>query len=125
MTTCIKITGRMGYRWVWQLVTHDGHVADESWLFDARSECEADALKQGLPVIGLSRAARSSPAAERLKDKPWRILQDPSSRLWHWKRFDDEGNPVEASERQFLTKRECVADAVANGYTDLPKRMAK
>jgi len=42
-------------RWIWELVTPDGHVAQESKPFDDRAVCEADAKQQGLPVEGLAK----------------------------------------------------------------------
>ena len=42
-------------RWVWELVTPDGHVAHQSPPFSNREACEANAKEQDLPVEGLSR----------------------------------------------------------------------
>jgi hypothetical protein len=42
--------------WVWELVMPDGHVVQESDSFKDRADCENDAIKQGLPVEGMSRA---------------------------------------------------------------------
>ena len=47
-------------RWLWELLTPDGHVAAASEEFADRDACEADALRQGLPVKGLRRARTHS-----------------------------------------------------------------
>lgn len=41
--------------WVWELVLPDGHVAQQSELFEDRADCEKAAREQGLPIEGMSR----------------------------------------------------------------------
>ena len=53
-STHIRVSGPFLSRWVWKLVTPDGHVANQSPPFPTREACEADAKRQGLPVEGLS-----------------------------------------------------------------------
>jgi hypothetical protein len=49
--------------WVWQLVTPDGHVVQQSDSFgDDRDACEHDARRQGFPVVGLRRKRGESSA---------------------------------------------------------------
>ena len=119
-TTHIRIRSTMSGHWQWELVTGDGHVASESEKFENRQDCEADALKQALPITGLSRrkAAESAvePSTSRTTVGGWTISRDGMD-LWTWKRGATKSEPAASSTRAFLTKPECVADAEKNGYT--------
>ena len=117
ITTRVVITGITGYRWVWRLVTPDGHVANESEPFGDRASCEASALEQGLPVVGLTRAARNSPSGRVANDTPlWQFARDNNHGLWGWQRFDSAGHPIATSSERFSTQREAMEDAKLHGY---------
>jgi hypothetical protein len=99
--------------WVWELVTADGHVAQQSQEFMKRADCEADALRQGLPVQGLARILRRIRKAARIEKvgPSLMLLEDRSAGLWCWQRVNEQGKALELSTRAFLTRAECVADA--------------
>lgn len=40
---------------IWELLGSDGHVLQESPEFPSRAACVADAEKQGVPVVGMSK----------------------------------------------------------------------
>ena len=44
----------MDHRYVWELMTADGHVINASEPFDSRDECIADAAQHELPIIGVT-----------------------------------------------------------------------
>ena len=120
MTTRIRIRGKPQSQWQWELVTSDGHVANASQPFSSRAECEIDAKKQGLPVIGLARPPRASPGAAAAKKQGapvgWTISSDGDG-LWTWQHFNGGEEPVQSSRCAFLTEKECIADARKNGYS--------
>jgi len=41
-----------GPRWIWELVSQDGHVFIRSEAFNSRSECEQDATERGFMSDG-------------------------------------------------------------------------
>ena len=57
----IRVHLSMKGGWVWELVTSDGHVVQQSDSFVDRTLCEAEADQQGLPVEGLARRRARSP----------------------------------------------------------------
>ena len=112
MSNHIKIASKLGYRWAWQLITTDGHVAHESEYFQIRGECEADALAQGLPVKGLTRTAKRSPAGRVANGTALcEIRHDGIG--WIWERFSPSGDRRALAARRFLTRREALDDAEA------------
>ena len=118
-TTHVRIRSTMSGHWQWELVTGDGHVASESESFADRHDCEADALRQDLPLTGMSRrrnkkvAAR--PAAGAARGAGWSVARDGMD-LWTWTRGATESEPAASSRCSFLSKDECIADAEKHGY---------
>jgi hypothetical protein len=52
--------------WIWEHVTEDGHVVNTSPEFGSRERCEAEAVAQGLPLIGGSiKKKANAPAAAK------------------------------------------------------------
>src|SRR3954471_3289217 len=94
-TARIRIHQTMKRGWVWEFVTDDGHVAHQSEPFAEREACETDAMKQGLPVVGLRRLLkrRSKPQdnTETLSANVT-VVREHASQLWHWLRLDDVGD---------------------------------
>jgi hypothetical protein len=123
MSASIRIRGKWrsgGTYWIWELLTADGHVVNTSEPFETRDDCEADAVRQGLPCVGLAarrhRVHRTVPIT-RSPNGPSLDLSCDRSGLWHWQRLDTAGELVEKSMYAFLTKDECIADARKNGYS--------
>ncbi len=54
-TNRIRVYKDLKGMWVWDLLTPDGHVVQQSEPFEDRATCENQAKEQGLPVRGLSR----------------------------------------------------------------------
>jgi uncharacterized protein YegP (UPF0339 family) len=101
--------------WQWQLMTADGHIINTSRLYSDREQCESDALRQGLPVIGLSRA-RTRRAIRTVPIGPsWNLSCDRFG-LWHWHRLDSNLRIIETSPRAFLSEADCLRDAEDHGY---------
>ena len=119
MTNRIRIKSRIiDKAWTWELITADGHVVDESRAFEDRYECEADALRQGMPIVGLSKRSRKSPAARVANHMAtWEFVADSHKGLWRWQQFSELGEPIASSMTVFLTRSECIADARLHGYT--------
>ena len=44
--------------WHWRMLSVDGHLLNRSRDFELRTECEAEALEEELPIVGLSRRWR-------------------------------------------------------------------
>ena len=104
----------MSLRWIWQLVTADGHVAHQSEPFEDRAECEKEAKQQGLRVDGLMRVrkAKVNPKVNtRAAGSDVIVTHDRDTELWQWERVDENDNVVDSSTRSFLTEEECDADA--------------
>ncbi len=124
INTKVRIRSTLSRAWIWELVTRDGHVANASSEFATRNECEADALKQGLPVSGLRRASRVAADADARTAPPtpggWKVYKDDSD-LWYWEHADEPSGNVDNSRCAFLTREECVSDARKNGYSDEPE----
>jgi len=58
----IRVHREISGGWVWQLLTPDGHIVQQSAPFgEDRDGCEDDAKRQGFPVVGLSRKRGESP----------------------------------------------------------------
>ncbi|HUP95416.1 MAG TPA: hypothetical protein VM164_10930 [Burkholderiales bacterium] len=109
----------MSLRWIWQLVTADGHVAHQSEPFDDRAQCEKEAKQQGLRVDGLMRVrkAKVDPKVNtRAAGSDVIVTHDTDTELWQWERVDENDNVVETSTRSFLTEEECDADARTNAH---------
>jgi hypothetical protein len=103
-------------KWIWELRTADKHTVNVSDGFATRAECEADAKANGLEVAPRrGRGAQVTMTVVPVTGAPgrWSIHEDESG-LWYWKHFGEDGDA--ASKCAFLTRRECVADARANGY---------
>lgn len=119
-TTHIHIRSSMSGHWQWELVTADGHIASESEKFTDRQDCEADALKQGLPLTGLARRRNTKSgikaSAGRGTIAGWTVSRDGLD-LWTWKRAATSRDPGASSSRAFLSEDECLADAAKHGYT--------
>lgn len=109
-------------KWIWELRTADKHVVNVSEGFDTRAECEADAQKHGLQVVPKRpRRSHTELTVVRVRQQPdtWSIYEDGYG-LWHWKH---PGSAEEAASKcAFLTKRECLADALKHGYRLEPGR---
>ncbi len=118
MTNRIRITKTMSHEWEWHLIMSDGHVAQASDRFATHEQCESDAIKQGLPVIGKRRPKKTAPADPENEDPTarWKFPSDRSG-LWKWKRLNSQRQVIQESRCAFLTKAECVADACKNGYS--------
>ena len=115
-TTHVRIRSTMSGHWQWELVTGDGHIASESESFADRQDCEADALKQDLPLTGMSRRRNKGPVARAAAAmRGWSVSRDGMD-LWTWTRSETESEPAATSTRAFLSKAECVADAEKHGY---------
>lgn len=114
-TECIRIRSTLRKSWVWEHLTADGHIVRTSAPFTVRSECEAEALHQGLPVLGLSRrATRAIGAQTMLKTRPDGSslqLRKTADGLWEWRLVSTSGEELDHSTCAYLQKRECVADA--------------
>ena len=113
----IRIRRDMSLRWIWQLVTADGHVAHQSEPFDDRAQCEKEAKQQGLRVDGLMRVRKakvSSKVNTRATGSDVIVTHDRDTELWQWERVDENDNVVDSSTRAFLTEEECDADAQKN-----------
>ena len=113
----IRIRRDMSLRWIWQLVTGDGHVAQQSEPFDDRTQCEKEAKQQGLRVDGLMRVRKPKVNAKvttRPTGRSVIFTHDRDTELWHWERVDENDNVLDTSTRSFLTEEECAADARAN-----------
>ena len=113
MSSHIRIVGRLGPRWVWRLVTSDGHVANESAEFANRDDCETEAIKQGLPVQGLSKAKRALVQESARLRTGLRVYSDRTG-LWRWTFADDLGKVIARSSIAYLTKDDAVGDADAH-----------
>jgi len=116
MDAHIRIRATWGAQWLWELITAKGHIVSESQPFADRAACEADAKEQGLPVKGLIKRGKKPAMSADADRSKWRFPRDPSG-VWQWQRLDSAGALIEESSRAFLTKEECVTDAVKNGYT--------
>jgi hypothetical protein len=110
MSNRIRIRATLSRAWLWELLTPDGHVAASSAQFCQRNECETDALKQGLPVQGLTRTARRKMQAPSATPVGLRVYSDRSG-LWRWTVADDVGQVVARSDKAFLTQAEALGDA--------------
>ena len=108
--SCIRIKRTLSGVWIWELVTPDGHIAASSADFQSRTECEADARKEGLPVYGGRRVFTTPRSASPLSKNSLVICED-SPGLWQWRLTDHGGIVIHASTRAFLSKRECERDA--------------
>ena len=115
MTAQIRIRSTLRLQWQWELITADGHIASASHPFPTREACEADAKRQGLPVKGLNNRAKVPRVHSPTGSSKWRFPCTPSG-LWQWRRWDGTGKLMEESARAFLTRDECVEDAVKHGY---------
>ena len=105
----VRVRSTLMRTWVWELVTSDGHVAAASEDFGDRAACEAEALRQGLPVSGI----RKSAVVKKKALAPGRLIASDSRGVWHWKHIDEHGEVVASSAVGFLTKPECERDAAA------------
>ena len=103
-------SGSAGGSWQWALITADGHVANVSETFLSRQQCEADAKRQDLPVVGLARA-REKTQLRRRDATVWEVSRDQASGLWSWTRLTARGELLQRSPCMFLTKAECMSDA--------------
>jgi hypothetical protein len=113
----IRIRRNMSSNWVWELVTADGHVAQESQQFMSRADCETEAVRQDLPVRGLHVVRKSrKPSAHEMLNPVLRLIRDRPAGLWCWQLLNKDGQELEMSTRAFLTRDECVADARDNGH---------
>ena len=106
----IRVRGKLGGGWIWELMTPDRHVANESEVFADRIDCEADAKLQGLQVSNVARRGKFT-------GKTYWVISKDSIRLWRWRRIDANGTVTAISADGFPTKAECVDDARRNGYT--------
>src|SRR3712207_5317836 len=84
----IRIRTTMDHRWVWDLLTDEGHVASTSEAFASRDECEDAALREGLPVKGLSKAKKGAAKPKKTVPSGWTVTA--TSGLWRWRRYGDE-----------------------------------
>lgn len=111
MITRIRVrAATFGSQWLWELLTSDGHVAASSPPFATRAECEADALRQGLPVTGLRKGPRAR--GDKAVTPQIGLVVSASSRgIWTWKCFDLKGELISTSATGFLTRDECERDA--------------
>ena len=110
MENYVRVRHTLRGRWMWELVTHDGHVASRSEEFAEREPCEAEALTLGHPVKGLSGRKKALPGHAASKKPGLNVVVDASD-LWRWEYADARGDVVIAGERAFLTREEAQADA--------------
>lgn len=47
----------------------------------------------------------------------WLIYQNPTTKLWRWRRTASNGEIVGASTESYKNRAECVANAKRHGYT--------
>lgn len=104
---------------MWQLQTPDGHVVATSREFGSRSACEADALTQGLPVQGLSKAKRTA-VQEPAQPRPGLRVYSDRTGLWRWTVADEHGKVAGRSRVAYLTKDEAFRDADVHAPRSIP-----
>jgi hypothetical protein len=115
----IRVRITMSRAWIWELLTSDGHIAQQSEDFTTRRECEIDALRQGLPVQGLAKALNGHKNGRTVVETATAsllLILDKPGGLWQWQCVDEGATGSQTSTRSFLTKEECVADARKKGY---------
>lgn len=103
----VRVRTNIKREWIWELVTHDGHVASVSRCYGERDACEAEARSQGLPVMG----GRRQKTGRRQPRAPGVRVYANSRGLWHWEHLDDAGQVLAASPVAFLGRDECERDA--------------
>jgi hypothetical protein len=103
----VRVRTNINREWIWELVTHDGHVASVSRCYRERDPCEAEARSQGLPVMG----GRRQKNGRRKSRAPGVRVYADSHGLWHWEHVDDAGQVLAASPMAFLTRDECEREA--------------
>ena len=118
MSTRIRERSTISRGWVWEMLTPDRHVVANSEVFADRGECEADAVKQGLPVSG---RRRKKVALAPLVRSPGLSTFRNASDLWIWELADEVGELIAASERAYLTRHECEDDAASSALVDMAR----
>ena len=104
----VRVRTTFGFKWIWELVTRDGHILAVSQPFSNRDECEASAHTQQLRVIG-GRKLPKPKIAER--QGPGRHIKNNDGGLWVWEDVSDDGQVVAGSPVCFLTREECERHA--------------
>ena len=114
----VRVRSTISRGWIWEMLTPDSHVVANSEVFADRGECEADAVKQGLPVSG----RRKKPVVAPALRSPGLSTFRNASHLWIWEFADERGELIAASERAYLTRHECEDDAASSALVDIAAR---